>query len=227
MPTETTAGAGTAISSSTDASDRVAGPTNGAAAPAGSSAESVDRVAAADRSGADGGVRRSRTTGHPNGGGDGRSTGRLGVGRRGFLALGGTAATLLAGCSALDGDGGSGGDSEETAAIRAVIEANAEAFESEDLDAYMATMHPESPLYESTEEQVAMQFDRFDFAVTLQVESISVDGDTATAEVQQTTRETSGAAEFQEYRIRASHELRPYQGEWRIYQSTVLERETV
>lgn len=172
----------------------------------------------------DGRLDGSSSTGDTSGGseeaGDHSDPESSTVNRRGFLAVGGATMAALAGCS---GDGDSGGDDEE--AIRDVIERNARALENENLEDYMETMHPESQVYEQTEETTRNMFERYEMTVDLEIGSIEIDGDTADAEVEQTIRETSGAPDYDGTRSKLTHELRTYEGEWRIYESLIRERD--
>jgi ketosteroid isomerase-like protein len=126
----------------------------------------------------------------------------------GVVAVGGGAFFLL------------GGDVPDD--VRAVIEENAQALEAGDVDRYMETMHPESPIYDRTRSQteaLLQQVSAGELTVEVTIESADVSGDRADVEVVQTTRaDISG---FRDNRAHQTHELRTYQGEWRIYNSAV------
>jgi murein L,D-transpeptidase YcbB/YkuD len=126
----------------------------------------------------------------------------------GVVAAGGGAFFLL------------GGDVPDD--VRAVIEENAQALEAGDVDRYMETMHPESPIYDRTRSQVEsllQQVSAGELTVEVTVESADVSGDRADVEVVQTTR--AEIADFRDNRTHQTHELRTYQSEWRIYNSAV------
>lgn len=159
-----------------------------------------------------------------------------GVSRRRLLVAVAAGMTSLAGCSNFgdsDSDASSGDDDaaqgagNDERAIRSVIETNARTLETEDLDAHMETIHPESPLYDSTESTTGQLLEQYDVTVDVEIESVEIDGDTATVETVQTTRETSGAPGYQDVRVDVTHELRTHEGEWKIYGSTIEDRERV
>lgn len=142
-----------------------------------------------------------------DGGGVSRRT-LLVAGGVGVVAAGGGAFFLLG--------------SEVPADVRAVIEENAQALEAGDVDRYMETMHPESPIYDRTRSQVEsllQQVSAGELTVEVTVESADVSGDRADVEVVQTTR--AEIAGFRDNRTHQTHELRTYQSEWRIYNSAV------
>jgi len=102
-----------------------------------------------------------------------------------------------------------------------------EALENNDVDRYMETMHPESPIYDSTESVTNQLLQNYDPQLDIEVTSVSIDGDTATAETTQETRIEGSDPEFQENRADITHELRMYEGEWRVYDSTINSREAL
>jgi len=139
----------------------------------------------------------------------------VGVSRRGVLVAGGVGAAAVAG-SAVFLFGGEGNEG-----VRSVIQENARTFE-EAVDRHMETMHPESPIYNQTRSQieaVLQQVPAEELSVEVTVESVETSGESANAEVVQTTRvDVSG---FRDNRTRLTHELRTYQDEWRLYNSTI------
>lgn len=141
-----------------------------------------------------------------------------------MLLAGGVVAAGLFLFTRSDDEDGTGGGTDEPQ-IRDVLRENVRALENNDLDAYMETIHPEAPLYDSTEENVSQLIAQFEIDVDLTIESIEVDGDHAEANVIQENRETSGAADYQDTRVYITHELRPYQGEWHLYDSNIRDSE--
>ena len=127
-----------------------------------------------------------------------------------MAALGGGALLVL---------GGGGGNEE----IRAVIRENAQALEDGSVDRYIETMHPESPIYDRTRSQteaLLQEVQAGDLTVEVTIESVDTLGEErAEAETVQTTR--ADIQDFRDNRVDQVHELRTYQGEWRIYDSTV------
>jgi hypothetical protein len=139
-----------------------------------------------------------------------------------LLVGGGVVAVGIIAFLQLNDDGGSSnGGNTDRAAIRSVLQENARTLEQENLDGYMDTIHPESPLYDSTEDRTRQLFQQYDINVEMTIESITVDGETAEAQVAQTTELSSESSGTQSNRRQLTHELRTYQGEWRIYNSRV------
>lgn len=139
-----------------------------------------------------------------------------GVSRRILLVAGGVGVVAAGGGAFFLLGGDVPGD------VRAVVEENARALEQGDVDRYMQTMHPESPIYDQTRSQVEsllQQVQAEDLTVEVTVESADVSGDRADVEVVQTTR--ADIPDFRDNRTHQTHELRTYQDEWRIYNSAV------
>lgn len=81
----------------------------------------------------------------------------------------------------------SGSDIAESDPARTVI-LNAEAVNARDIEAYMATVDPESDILESTREDAEYMFAHYRLSVVLDsIEIISMDGDSAVVSVTQTT----------------------------------------
>lgn len=149
-----------------------------------------------------------------------RRHGTAGSDRRDVLKFGvGAIAVLGGGWLVYDTVLGSDLSAEEQAA-KEVVKENARALENEDMDAMKATLHPESPKYDQTVAQVRQIFQEYDLTYDVEVESVEVDGEEARVDVVQTTRKESGPA-FRDNKMWATHVLRKYQGEWRIYDTQV------
>lgn len=143
-----------------------------------------------------------------------------GVSRRALLVAGGVGVVAVGGGAFFL----LGGDVPDD--VRAVIEENARALEEGDLDRYMGTMHPESPIYDQTQSQtesLLQQVQAGELTVDITIESADVSGDRADVEVVQTTR--ADIPDFRDNRTHQTHELRTYQSEWRIYNSAVQDVE--
>lgn len=108
----------------------------------------------------------------------------------------------------------------EEQAAKEVVERNMQAYENEDIQGVRDTTHPESPAYDQTVQVAQVTFEEYDLSYELEVESVEVDGEEARVEVIQTTRKESGPT-FQDNRIEATHVLRKYNGEWRIYNTLI------
>lgn len=129
---------------------------------------------------------------------------------------------MAAGC------GTSGPTEEEKTEIQHLLEWNLYFAHTRDLNGYMGTLHPDSPLYSQT---AATMRDLFTVDATIQYELVSFDiisFEAASAEVRvvQITRKVGGTALFRDNRIVVVHTLRRGEdGTWRIYDSEVEEVE--
>lgn len=100
----------------------------------------------------------------------------------------------------------------------AVLEANLEALTENDLEAYMDTVHSESPLYDTTRttiEQLSvytLDMELFDLVVEEKSE------EEATISYKQTTMKVDGP-DFANNETHGVHVLRPDDGTWKIYSS--------
>lgn len=100
----------------------------------------------------------------------------------------------------------------------AVLEANLEALTENDLDAYMDTIHSESPLYDTTRTTIdqlsvyTLDMELFDLVVEEKSE------EEATISYKQTTMKVDGP-DFMNNETHGAHVLRPDNGSWKIYSS--------
>jgi len=110
-------------------------------------------------------------------------------------------------------------------AITDVLRRNVQAANDEDVSAYMATIHPSSPMYTTTETLLRQLNDVYD--LNYQLESVAVlesSEDEASVSFVLVTRRVSGTA-FQDNRVTGTWILRTYRGEWRIYDQVVIKVE--
>ena len=118
-------------------------------------------------------------------------------------------------------------DSGDKAEIRAVIQKQFQAFENGNIERYMQTMHPESPVYDNTRSRLESLFEQFSpesFTVDFTIESIEVFNEVrADVEIVQTTRADS--ENFRDNRIIQVIDMRRYRGAWLFYNSTILDTE--
>ncbi len=116
------------------------------------------------------------------------------------------------------GNTGGGGDSDS---ILAVIQANVDATRREDLAGYMATIHPQSPVYAETQAIIEMGFDLYE--LRYEVSGLEVLSQTATearvAFVLVTTK-ISGP-DFQDNEVTGVMILRLDGGQWKIYNQVI------
>lgn len=101
--------------------------------------------------------------------------------------------------------------------IISVIYENLRAAQDEDLEAYMATIHEQSPIYASTEQLTSQGFDSYDLTYDLEyVQVIEKSDSEARVDFVQTTRKVNGPA-FRDYKITGIYILRKSSEKWKIY----------
>jgi hypothetical protein len=113
------------------------------------------------------------------------------------------------------------GQGSADAKILAVIQENVDAMNAEDIQRYMATIHPGSPSYQTTEQSLPQIFEYFDLKAT--VTDLAIVSRTST-EIQVsftlTTVKLQGPA-FRDNRIKGIFFLRQDNGQWKIYNQTI------
>lgn len=114
---------------------------------------------------------------------------------------------------------------EERAEVFTLIEWNLYYARIEDLNGYMWTLHPESPVYAETEAQMKILFSEYDLAYNIEEWEIqSINSQSAKVRVVQTTRKITGADPFRDNRLEAVHTLRKdSEGAWKIYSTQIRE----
>jgi ketosteroid isomerase-like protein/ribosomal protein L40E len=116
-------------------------------------------------------------------------------------------------------------DQTEADAIVAVLQANADAMNNGDLDAYMDCLDPSSPLYASTRAYLQTVFATYKVHVDLSdVRIQDVSGNVAHVHVVITNTKISGPA-FRDNRITALMEMHRVNGAWKIYGQTISDIE--
>lgn len=107
---------------------------------------------------------------------------------------------------------------DERQAIMELLRSNIEAAESEDLNAFMHTVHPESPAFDSTRRLMKKTFDKYDLSYQLveaNVEELSQD--VARVSFTQITRKESGPEGVKDNQVKGEHILKKSDGKWKIY----------
>lgn len=119
------------------------------------------------------------------------------------------------------------GPNKDEAELLEVIRTNTEYLEAEDVEGYMSTLHPGSPLFEQTRGTLVFMFENFDLDYSIEdTDVLSIDDDFATVRVVQTTRKVSGSEPFRNNRIIAVHTfMRDEQGDWKIAETAFQEIE--
>ena len=106
-------------------------------------------------------------------------------------------------------------------AILEPIYANLEASTQEDVEAYMATLHPDSPAYATTEQLMQQVFDTYDLSYEIaDLVVLSVEDDEARVSFVLTTRKISGP-EFRDNEITGVFILRQDGDVWKIYSQEI------
>lgn len=106
-------------------------------------------------------------------------------------------------------------------AIKAAVYENVRALQREDLEAYLATIDPGSPVFETTKALTQALFNNYDLKYELNsIEVISTAGNEAKVRVTQTTRKIAGP-DFRDNRVVAIHTLRKSNGRWKLFRTDV------
>lgn len=102
-----------------------------------------------------------------------------------------------------------------------VVKDNLLAANNKKIDDYMATVHVESPLYQSTRDTMLEIYRVYDLEYSfVEIEVIDVSGDTGVVWFIQTTRKIKGP-EFNDNQIEGIHTMKKYNDEWKIYETEV------
>lgn len=105
----------------------------------------------------------------------------------------------------------------ESDAILAVIRANIDAINREDIDASMAVFASDSPVLQATRDATEKIFQAYDLRYTMEELVVdSVSGDEAKVRFSQLTEKVSGP-EFRNNRFRGVHTLKKQDGVWKLY----------
>jgi hypothetical protein len=105
--------------------------------------------------------------------------------------------------------------------ITAPIFANINASNAEDMDAYMATIHSQSPVYDQTESLLSSMFSEYDLSFEVsKIELLEQTANEAKVAFVLTTRKINGPA-FKDNRVTGVMILRPDNGIWKIYNQEV------
>jgi hypothetical protein len=114
-----------------------------------------------------------------------------------------------------------GGNAAQKQAIEAAVRENLRALNAEDIDAYMATIDENSPVYDFTRSFTQQLIDNYNLRYEINsLEVISQSSNEAQVQVTQTTTKIDGP-EFRNNRIQAVHILKKSNGEWKIFATEV------
>lgn len=114
---------------------------------------------------------------------------------------------------------------EEKDEVYNLIEWNLYYARVEDINGYMWTLHPESPVYRDTETQMAFLFREYDLIYNIEEwEILSINAESARVRVVQTTQKAAGAEPFRDNRLEVIHTLRKdTSGAWKLYATEARE----
>jgi hypothetical protein len=107
----------------------------------------------------------------------------------------------------------------------AVVRANLAGIDTENVEASMAEIHPDSPGYNQTKEIAKKLAQAYNLRATLQdVSVVSITPDEARVHFIQTSKKVSGPA-YRNNRIEGIHTLKKYQGKWKMYGTETIKLE--
>ena len=107
----------------------------------------------------------------------------------------------------------------------AVVRAQLDALNRQNLNASMDGIHPSSPMFQSTKEFGEVIFKNYKLRFMLQNVALeSITADTAKVRFTQITKKISGP-EFRNNRLVGVHTLKKHQGKWKIYDSKTIKIE--
>lgn len=106
-------------------------------------------------------------------------------------------------------------------AIKAAVYENLRALQREDLEAYLATIDPGSPVFEVTKVLTEELFKTYDFKYDLNsLQVINTAGNEAKVRATQTTRKIAGP-DYRDNRAVVIHTLRKTNGRWKLFRTDV------
>lgn len=118
-------------------------------------------------------------------------------------------------------------DEDVAEEIKEVVFENLRATQVEDMDAMLATIHSESPVYAQTEELAIMLFENYDVNYELQLfRYIEQDGEYAIVRLEYSSQKVAGG-EFNDNNLDTIHVFRQENGDWKIWSMAILEIEYI
>lgn len=111
---------------------------------------------------------------------------------------------------------------KEKGAIDELMKTNADLFEKENLDGYIATLDPESPQIEDTKAMMGELFKKYDLKIKIEsVRILKVSEEKADVEVVQVTEKVTGG-DFRNNRVNIVHHLKKINDAWKISGSDTI-----
>ncbi|MFM9267503.1 hypothetical protein [Tychonema sp. BBK16] len=109
----------------------------------------------------------------------------------------------------------------EKATIESVVILNLKALNEENIEAYMATIDPNSPAFELTKNAIIQSFLIYDLNYVMNTFDVATISDnTAIVTVDQTTTKIQGPR-FRNNRMVLQHKFNKSQGEWKMFSSEI------
>ncbi len=109
----------------------------------------------------------------------------------------------------------------EKAAIQSVLTLNLKALNEENIEAYMATIDPNSPGFELTKNAIAQSFSIYDLNYVMnKFDVTTISDNTAIVTAEQTTTKIRGG-QFRNNRMVLIHQLNKSKGEWKMFSSKI------
>lgn len=113
--------------------------------------------------------------------------------------------------------------SQDRASIEKLLKENLKAYQTEDLNKLMDSIHPNSPVREQTEELSQMAFSLYDLEHQYSnLEIIELSDSEATIQVTQTVKKISGS-DFKDNRVTSIQILKKYNGQWKFFDLLAIE----
>lgn len=106
---------------------------------------------------------------------------------------------------------------KERSSIEKLIEENLKAYQKENINALMASIHPRSPVRKETEELSKMVFSLYDLEYEYSnLEILELSGSEATIQMTQTTKKIKGS-DFRDNRVTSIQTLKKDNGQWKFF----------
>lgn len=118
-------------------------------------------------------------------------------------------------------------DEDVAEEIRQVVLENLRATQVEDMEAMLATIHSDSPVYAQTQELATMLFENYDVSYEVQLfRYIEQDDEYAVVRLEYSSEKVAGG-EFNDNILDTIHVFRQEQGDWKIWSMAILEIEYI
>jgi hypothetical protein len=111
----------------------------------------------------------------------------------------------------------------DEAAIFSAVQENLRAMEQKNVEAVMATVHPQAAAYASTREMAQMMFEQVEVKYGLSdLKLVAATADEAKVSFKQSMEKTGGTGQFMDNIVHGLHILRLDHGKWKIHRTQAL-----